>query len=149
MQLTIDTQNKNPLLERTDVTGNIVFEGLTPSNNEVTAAVAEKVGSKEELVVMKNIYTKFSRQEADFSAAVYSSTEARAKAEKMTKHLRKQQEVAQKKAEEDKKAAEEAAAKAQEEAKVAETKPVEEAPVEKESPTQPAEAEKTEEAGEQ
>ena len=107
MQLTIDTQKDNPLLERIYVTGKISFEGSTPSNNEVIAEVVKKIGSKEELLVIKNIYTQFSRKEAKFSAVVYNSTEARAKVERMTKHIRKQQEASVKKAEEEKKAAEE------------------------------------------
>ena len=107
MQLTIDTQKDNPRLERIYVTGKITFEGSTPSNNEVIAEVSKKIGSKEELLVIKNIYTQFSRREAKFSAVVYKSAEARAKAERMTKHIRKQQEASVKKAEEEKKAAEE------------------------------------------
>ena len=102
MQLTIESQQKNSLLDRTDLSGKIIFEGATPSNNEIVSEVAKKINSNENLIVMKNIYTLFSRQEASFNATVYDSTEARSKNEMVTKHLKKKQEAAAKKAEEEK-----------------------------------------------
>ena len=122
MKITIKEQKKNALLDRAEVSGDIVFEDKTPSNSEVAQEIAKITGKKVELVVVKNIYTKFGHQEATFSAMVYNNLEMRNKNEMMTKHLRKKQEEA-KKAEEAKKQEEQKAAA--EEKKVEEAKPEE------------------------
>ncbi|MDP3734638.1 MAG: 30S ribosomal protein S24e [Nanoarchaeota archaeon] len=105
MKITIQTQEPNTLLNRTNVVGTISFDGATPSKQDVTGAVAKKMGAAEELVVMGSITNIFSTQEAHFTAAVYTSAEARTKADRMTSYRRKQQEEAQKKAAEQAKAA--------------------------------------------
>lgn len=104
MQLSIDSQQKNPLLGRTEVSGTISFSGATPSNKEVIAAIAQQMLKEEQLVAVKNIYTKFSRPEANFQAGVYDSIQVRMKVERKTKYLRQQQEAASKKIEDEKSA---------------------------------------------
>jgi small subunit ribosomal protein S24e len=118
MDITITQKNANPLLHRIDVKGTITFKGTTPSNAQVTSRVAKEVGKTEELVVMKSIYTLFSKQEAKFEAVAYESNEAKVKVEMSTKHLRKQAETLAKKQAQDvaakKEADEKAAAQAKE-----------------------------------
>ncbi|MAG61101.1 hypothetical protein CL619_04910 [archaeon] len=130
MDLTISNKFNNQLLGRIDVVGEINFSGATPSNAEVASAIAKNLKVKEDLIVVKQILTKFSSQSAKFKAVSYKDPAAKAKFEVATKHLKAQ---AEKKAKEEteKKAAElEAKQKAEEEAAAtAETKETE-APVE-------------------
>lgn len=130
MKLTINNQTENPLLNRTEIRGVIVFQGATPSNNDVIAAIADKMKTDGNLVVMKHVYTTFSQQEGVFHGFVYKDAAAIKKAEVVTKHLKKQ-------AEEGKKAAEEkakAAAETKAEEKAEEPKAAEPAKEESESP---------------
>lgn len=126
MKVTITEKQDNALLQRLEISGNVEFEGATPSNNDVAAEIASQVKSDGSLVVVKHIYTQFSTQTAKFDAVVYATAEARAKAEMSTKHLRKKAEEAAKAAAEAKKAEAEAAPK-EEEAPAAEESPAEEA----------------------
>ena len=122
MQVTIKEKNDNPLLGRVEIKGQIIFEGATPSNAQLVEILVKDMKTEASLVVVKNIYTKFSQQEAEFSALVYKNAETKNKAEMDTKFLRKKAEEAKKKAEEEAKAAAEAAP--------AEEKPTEEKPAE-------------------
>jgi len=116
MEVIIKEKNENSLLKRVEVSGEMKFEGATPSNDVLAAALAKSLSVDISLVVVKNIYTTFSQQVANFSAVVYKDAKALAKFEVETKHMKK------KAAEDDKKKAEEAAAKAEEEKKAAEEK---------------------------
>ncbi len=149
MELTIEEKKVNPSLKRMEISGKIVFEAATPSNFDVSADIAHKLNKDADLVVVKNIYTKFGHKEADFSALVYDTMEARQRTERLTKHMKKKIEESKKadeakKAEESKKAEEakaepskeEAAEKVEEAPKedaAKEEKPTEEAPKEEES----------------
>ena len=132
MKLEILKKDNNDLLERVEVSGSITFDKETPSNADVAGAVAKELGKDVNLVVVKQIYTTFGQQHATFMAFVYANQEAKGRAEKVTKHLRKQTEAVAKKVEEDKKAAEEA-----------KDKPVEE-PVKEELSEETKEEEKSE-----
>ncbi len=98
MKCTITENKKNELLQRSEISGQIVFEGTTPSNVQLAEAIGKELKSTPELVVVKGVYTKFSRQEAVFQAVVYSSAEARKRFEVVTKHMKKQAEEQRKKA---------------------------------------------------
>lgn len=123
MQFTISQKQENPLLGRVEVSGSVEFESVTPSNTDVAAHVAKECSGKQELCVVKHVYTQFSSHTAEFSAVLYKSQEAKNKFERMNKHLRKKEEE-RKKAEA--KAKEEAAKKAAEEKAAAEAKAQEE-----------------------
>jgi small subunit ribosomal protein S24e len=135
MQINIKEKNENSLLNRTEVKGELVFEGASPSNEQLTTGLAKEFKADSSLIVIKNIYTKFSTQEADFLAFIYKNVEAKNKVEMTTKHMKKQMEEDKKKAAEAKAQEEESKKKeaepAQEEAKVEE--PVAETPKEEES----------------
>ncbi|MBU1111629.1 MAG: hypothetical protein ABIG93_00570 [archaeon] len=120
MQVTIKNKEENKLLKRTEISGELQFESTTPSNKELTEALAKELKKDLSLVVVKNVYTEFSQRKATFNAVVYADAEAKEKFEMSTKHLRKQ-------AEEDKKKAEEAKAAAEEKRKAEEAKAAEEA----------------------
>ena len=119
MDLTIENKFDNQLLGRVDVTGNISFTGATPSNADLAAAIAKDLKAQEDLIVIKQIKTKFSSQSAQFSAVSYKDLASKQKFEVATKHLKALEEK-RKKEEAEKKAAElEAKKKAEEEAKAA------------------------------
>ena len=153
MKIEITEKNENVLLERTDLKGTVDFEGVTPSNNEVAAAIASNLGVEQGLIVVKGIYTQFSKQNGTFNAVAYKNVAALEKTERITKHLRKKAEADAKKDEEakaaevenKKKADEEAAAAKEAEKSAEEVK--EEAPVEEkaEEPKEEEAEEKTEE----
>lgn len=103
MKLTINEKKENPLLDRTEVEGHIDFEGSTPSNQDVAESLSKQFKKDIGLVVVKKVYTLFSRQEANFLAFVYDDVVARNHVEKATKHLRKKAEEAKKKEAEGKK----------------------------------------------
>lgn len=129
MQVTIENKLNNPLLQRTEVEGSLSFEGAIPSNMELQQELAKQLSKDAQLIVVKKLESRFSGSVADFKAVAYANPEAKQKAERMTKHIRKRmaeeakkkaEEKARKEAEEAKKKAEEEAKKAAEEAKAAE-----------------------------
>ena len=129
MKIDIKEKNENILLGRLEIKGLIEFEGVTPSNAQLTEVLAKETKKDSNLVVLKNIYTDFGHQKGTFSAFIYNDLEARDKIEKMTKHLKKKAEEVAKTAAEAKAAAAEAKAK---EAPVAEEPKAEEPAVEEE-----------------
>ncbi|MFH1275714.1 MAG: hypothetical protein ABIH82_01240 [Candidatus Woesearchaeota archaeon] len=131
MKLTINEKKDNSLLGRTEVSGSLVFEASTPSNNELVLAISKELKSEPELIVMKHIHNKFGEKKAVFLVYAYNTLESKQKFEVVTKHLRKQAEEAAKKSEEEKKVAAEAKAKAEEAKSAAEEKPAD-LPVEEE-----------------
>ena len=112
MDLTLTEKNENPLLGRTEVEGLVKFEGATPSNAQITEALAKHFKTDAGNVVPRHVYTKYSKHEAFIEGVVYSTSEARKKSERITPQQKKKLEEERKKAEEEKKkAAEEKKAK--------------------------------------
>jgi len=89
MKLNITNKTDNILLHRLNVEGTISFEGVTPSNNDLRKKLTSELKKDTNLIVIKNIHTSFSQQNAKFLAFVYENAEAKNKIEMDTKHLRK------------------------------------------------------------
>ena len=123
----VTSVEKNELLHRIELAGNIVFDAVTPSNVVLAETLAKEIKVDISLVVIKQILTTFSQKTATFTAVAYRKAEDLAKVEMQTKHMKKN---AEKAAEEAKKAKEEAAKKAEEEKAAAEAEKVAEAKVE-------------------
>ncbi|MBU0470316.1 MAG: hypothetical protein KKA62_06260 [Nanoarchaeota archaeon] len=128
-----EKKDNNLLLGRVEVSGELIFEGVTPSNEQLVNSLAKEFKTDSSLVVMKSINNKFSQQKAKFLAFVYKDLAAKNKSERLTKHLKKKLEEVKKKAAEvkaaeleAKKAAEEAQKQAEEAKAAEEVKPVEE-----------------------
>ena len=141
MKLEIIKQEKNPFLQREELTLEITSEAA-PSASDVIS----ELGRDEALTVIKKINTNFGRQIFIAQVVVYDNIEARKEIETIPQKVRKKMEAdekaaAKKKAEEEAKAAKEA-----EEAKAAEEAAKEAAKAEAEKP---AEEEKTEEVKEE
>jgi ribosomal protein S24E len=73
MNIEIQTQTKNPMLDRTEVAAVMSFSGATPSMTDVTTQMAKQCKAKEELVVVRDIYTRYGVATADIRAFVYSN----------------------------------------------------------------------------
>jgi len=109
MNITINTKHENPLLHRVEVQGVVSFEGATPSNAQMVEALASQLKAEASQVVLRHIYNKYSKHEAKFEGVVYSSVDARKKAERLTPQQKKKLAEEMKKAAEEKKKAKEAA----------------------------------------
>ena len=72
MEIEIKKQRETPLLSRTRVTLTLNYDAATPNRLEIRKAVAHKVKAKEELVVIKHIYTRFGQKMAKVIAHVYN-----------------------------------------------------------------------------
>ncbi len=108
MNITINTKHENPLLHRVEVQGVVAFEGVTPTNAQVTEALASQFKTDASHIVLRHIYNKYSKHEAKFEGVVYASVDARRKVERLTPQQKKKQEEEMKKAAEEKKKAKEA-----------------------------------------
>ena len=118
MKLEIIKQEKNPFLQREELTIEITSESA-PSASEVMS----ELGKDEALTVIKKINTNFGRQTFLTEIVVYDNLEAKEKIETIPQKIRKKMATEKKTADEaaKKKAAEESEAvkKAEEEAKAA------------------------------
>mgnify|MGYP004001492009 CR=1 FL=1 len=117
MDLKITQKTDNALLKRIEVEGEISFDAQTPSNNELATAIAKEFKTKVELVVMKQVATKFSQKVATVRALVYKDQAALNSIEKDTKFLKKARAEAEKKRAQAAAEAKEKAAKEAEEKK--------------------------------
>ena len=88
MEFSITTKKENPLLQRVEIVGKLTFEGVTPSNKEVSALLAKECNTTPEAVVLKRIGTAFGQKLAVVKALVYKDAEAKGKVELVPPHLR-------------------------------------------------------------
>lgn len=121
MELTINQKKENLLLERQEIKGSLAFEGSTPSNQQILEVLAKDLKVEPSLIIVKHIYTEFSKSNASFDAVAYSNEKAKNHFELVTKHMRK-------KMEEQKKAAAEKAPPAEKSEEPVEAKPEAKAP---------------------
>ncbi|MBD3248599.1 hypothetical protein GF336_00960 [Candidatus Woesearchaeota archaeon] len=131
MAFDIKDQTENNLLSRKEIIAEMIFEGPTPSKQDVAKKIAESLKSDAENIVVKHIYTEFGKPKASILAYVYNSKKDREEIETKHKKQREKEEA------EKKKAAEEAE-KAKQEAAPAEEKK-EEAPAEEKKEQSPSE----------
>jgi len=96
MKLEIAKERDTPLLSRKRVTLNLEYEGATPSRLDLKKAVAKKLGSKENLTIIRHVYTRFGKQKAKIIAHVYEKEEDM-KAIEFSKVVSKHQEKEEKK----------------------------------------------------
>ena len=85
MQLKITQEKENPLLSRKEVYAEVSFDKATPSNAEIGKAIADKLSSKEELVVIKKIKGGFGTTTASIHAHVYKDKEQKERIEPKVK----------------------------------------------------------------
>ena len=110
MDLKITEQKQNPFLSRTEIKAQLLYEGKTPSIPEIRKVLASQMKKEEQLVIIRNILTKFGFNHAVVEATAYSKKEDLEKAEpkyiinrQTGKKAEKAEKVAEKPAEEAKK----------------------------------------------
>jgi len=149
MELKIESQEKS-VLPRQDITATVSFGQVTPSRKELKKALAKKAGVKEELVIVRNVYTEYGERKAFVKAYAYDSEDALkhieyAKVIEKNKSAepKKEEKAEESPAKEEKKEEPPKAEEKKEEAK--EEKPKEEAKPEKEAEKQEEKAEEKKE----
>ncbi|MFW6230523.1 MAG: 30S ribosomal protein S24e [Nanoarchaeota archaeon] len=75
MKLDIVKEVEAPLLSRKRVTLTVESDSTTPARQDLIKKVAEKLGAKPELVVIKHIYTSFGTKSCKVIAHVYKKRE--------------------------------------------------------------------------
>lgn len=73
MRLEVKKERDTPLLSRKRVTLMAEYDGTTPSRINVRKEVAKKLGAKENLVVIKHIYTRFGSSKSKIITHVYNN----------------------------------------------------------------------------
>lgn len=71
MELNITSKKEEPLLSRTELKADVIFEKATPSYQELASLVASKVKADEKLVAIRHVYTSFGNKNAELIAYVY------------------------------------------------------------------------------
>ena len=92
MNIEITLQKENQLLGRKEIQASVNYKGATPKRDDILKLVASKAGSKEELVIVKEIQTTYGQQVAKVTAYAYSSIDALKKLEAYTEPEVKQEE---------------------------------------------------------
>ena len=75
MELKIIERKENPLLLRTEVKGTLSFTGPTPSFDMLKKTLSQDLKTGEDLIAVKEIYTKFGFPQADFRVNIYKTKE--------------------------------------------------------------------------
>ena len=81
MDMNITEKKEEAPLSRIRLTGEIAFESVTPSYEEVRKKISSSLNCDEKLIVIKNIYTKFGVKKAGLFAYVYKNEESMKKIE--------------------------------------------------------------------
>jgi len=71
-----DIKSEKVLLPRKEVSIFISFEGATPGRKQLKKSVADKVKAKDDLVIIRHVYTKYGSKDAEIIAYVYDNEEA-------------------------------------------------------------------------
>ena len=76
MELKIINKKEYPLLSRTKVESEIVFEKSTPSKDEIKSKLGKDLGKDEKLIVVKSIYTMYGLKKCKNLSYVYENEES-------------------------------------------------------------------------
>lgn len=71
MNITIKEQKENQLLNRTEISATMSFEGSTPARQDVQKEIAKLAKTKEDLTIIKDIQTEFGTSRAKINANAY------------------------------------------------------------------------------
>ena len=85
MELKIINKKEDPLLSRTIVESEIVFEKATPSRAEIKSNLSKNLGKDEKLIVVKGIHTLYGLKKAKNIAYIYENEEFLKRIEVKTK----------------------------------------------------------------
>jgi len=76
MELKIINKKEDPLLDRTKVESEILFDKGTVSREEIKSRLGKDLGKDEKLIVVKGIYTEYGLKKAKNLSYVYENEEA-------------------------------------------------------------------------
>lgn len=76
MKLTNLEKQEEQLLSRTKVSCKGEFNAATPSTADIQKAIASQLKCKEDVIVVKGIYTHFGKKTADINALVYNDADS-------------------------------------------------------------------------
>ena len=85
MELKIINKKEDPLLSRTIIEAEIVFEKATPSRTEIKSKLVKDLGKDEKLIVVKDIHTSYGLKKAKNVSYVYENIESLKRIEVETK----------------------------------------------------------------
>jgi len=106
MELKILQKNEEPLLSRTRVESEVLFEKATPSNKEIKTKLAQVLGNDEKLLDVIGIYTIYGLKKATILCYAYENEEVlkkiRIESKKKGQKVEKKEEVKQEVKKEDK-----------------------------------------------
>jgi len=71
MEITVKSQEKKPLLKRTEVLARVAYQGATPSRKDLRGSLAKSLKADEKLVVIREILTNYGDQVANVKVFVY------------------------------------------------------------------------------
>lgn len=112
MDIQITTKKEEPLMKRTSFEAKIVFEGKTPSRTDMRKHIADKLGAKEHMTIIRKIVTNYGSERAALSGFFYDDETIMKKLESQYVDLRHLTKAQQKEEREKIKAAKLAAAPA-------------------------------------
>jgi len=75
MNIKIIKKIERPLLERTELQGEMHFDGATPKRTELQKSLAAALKAPEDAVAVRRIYTNFGTRSAKFTANIYKTKE--------------------------------------------------------------------------
>lgn len=81
MKIDIIDKKEEALFQRETITARCEFDNVTPSRLELRNRLAAQLGVKEDLVIIKNIFTTFGARSGKIEACVYKDETALKKAE--------------------------------------------------------------------
>ncbi len=81
MEIEIIKQKETPLLFRKRITAMVTFTGKTPSRTQLLKELAKKLKIKENLLIIRHIYTRYGEEKAKLIAHAYEKEDIIAKLE--------------------------------------------------------------------
>jgi len=81
METNVLSKKENPLFARTEITAEVKFQGKTPSRKEIMGGIADKIGTKPELIAIRKIEQIFGSKELKITAHIYKTKEEMEKTE--------------------------------------------------------------------
>jgi len=76
MELKIINKKEDPLLSRTKIESEIIFDKGTVSREEIKSKLGKDLGKDEKLIVVKGIYTEYGLKKATNLSYIYENEEA-------------------------------------------------------------------------
>ncbi len=77
MNIDILEQKKVPLMERTEITAKLTYQGVTPKASDIAGSLATKAKVKPELLALRKISPDYGKSSATVTAFAYDNEKAK------------------------------------------------------------------------